>query len=113
MNLGSIVRKKDDDKLMIVGYVYGNEIFDYYTTADIGELTCYYCENDKIELKDLVEPNCVDIVEETVNETFLVGDLVTLKIGNGKFIVSEVDENEISVKGSSNSYPSCIFKKVQ
>lgn len=113
MNLGSIVRTKDDDKLMIVGYVYGNEIFDYYTTANIGELTCYYCENDKIESIDLVESNCVDFIEETVNETFSVGDLVTLKIGDKKFIVSEVAEDDIWVKGSSSPYPSCIFKKVQ
>lgn len=113
MNLGSIVRKKGDDKLMIVGYIYGNQIYDYYTTADIGELTCYYCENDKIELIDLVEPNCVDFIEETVNETFSVGDVVTLKIGNEKFVVCEVAGNDIYVKGSSSPYPSCIFKKVQ
>lgn len=112
MTLGSIVREKNDDKLMVVGYVYEKDICDYGFVASKGDLTCYYCENNNIKLTEL-EPYCVDIVEETVNETFLVGDLVTLKIGNGKFIVSEVDENEISVKGSSNSYPSCIFKKVQ
>ena len=57
--------------------------------------------------------NCVDFIEETVNETFSVGDLVTLKIGNDKFVVCEVAENDIWVKGSSSPYPSCIFKKVQ
>jgi len=112
MTLGSIVREKNDDKLMVVGYVYEKDICDYGFVASKGDLTCYYCENNNIKLTEL-EPYCVDIVEETVNETFSVGDLVTLKIGNEKFIVSEVDENEISVKGSSNSYPSCIFKKVQ
>lgn len=112
MNLGSIVRTKDDDKLMIVGYVYGNKIYDYYTTADIGELTCYYCENNNIKFIEL-DSSWVDIIEETVNETFSVGDLVTLKIGDKKFIVSEVAEDDIWVKGSSSPYPSCIFKKVQ
>ena len=112
MNLGSIVRKKGDDKLMIVGYVYGNQIYDYYTTADIGELTCYYCGNDKIEHIDW-EPYCVDFIEETMNETFSEGDVVTLKIGNEKFVVCEVAGNDIYVKGSSSPYPSCIFKKVQ
>lgn len=112
MTLGSIVRKKDNDKLMVVGHVYEENICDYGFVASKGELTCYYCDNDKIKLIEL-EPYCVDIVEETVNETFSVGDAVTLKIGNGKFVVCEVAGNDIYVKGSSNPYPSCILKKVQ
>lgn len=112
MTLGSIVRKKDNDKLMVVGHVYEEDICDYGFVASKGDLTCYYCENNNIKLIEL-EPYCVDIVEETVNETFSVGDLVTLKIGNEKFVVCEVAENDIWVKGSSSPYPSCIFKKVQ
>ena len=97
MTLGSIVRKKDDNKLMVVGHVYEKDICDYGFVANKGDLTCYYCENNNIKLIELA-PYCVDFTEETVNETFSVGDLVTLKIGDKKFFVSEVDENDIYVK---------------
>lgn len=97
---GSVVLLKSNNLKMTVDDI-----------IDCEEVECRWWDGNMIQIKAFL-PTSLIKVEDSNNNLFSIGDVVTLKSGSPRFVIAEIDGDEVSLECNSNTYNSWLFKKV-
>lgn len=97
---GDVVEMKSDNREMTIDGIINKE-----------EVECAWWNGKYIQFDTFSQSSLVN-VEDCLNETFNIGDVVTLKSGGPRFVIEKIDGDEVFLNNISNTYNSWLFKKV-
>ena len=96
---------------MTVDSIYIDNNQSNVGVADKENVECCWWNGSSFQFKEFA-PFTLDGIEDCPNETFKIGDTVTLKSGSPIYTIVEIEGCEVSLEGNSNTFNSWLFKKV-